>query len=296
MCMLTSFGPGVVTDGEGIFNGALSNDDGHGWAIVVGRGNSRHIQVGHGMRADNVVDDFLAARAKNPNGPALFHSRWATHGEIGEPNCHPFLVGGDPRIVLAHNGILPAKAHPLKGDDRSDTRKFAESILPKWGSLDSRSNRKRIEKWLGHNKVLVLSVHPNSKHESYLFGEHLGNVDKTEGVWYSNHDWLWAPKVKAPIPAWNWGHTVGAPEIGTSVPSILEGTRWDDEYQRDQDCRDCGAYASVSKALLMCRICYTCQDCGGEVNMKGLPDPENGECSCMIPANLLDAELNTLDR
>ncbi|MFE7803032.1 hypothetical protein [Nocardia sp. NPDC057440] len=66
-------------------------------------------------------------------------------------NCHPFVVGGDPRTVLAHNGIL---AHPSSGDPRSDRRIAAEDLLPRrpFGSLDSWAGHERLERWLGTDR------------------------------------------------------------------------------------------------------------------------------------------------
>jgi predicted glutamine amidotransferase len=99
---------GVQPDTDALLTGALVNADGHGFAIVAGRRLDRLI-VQRGLDGEAVIDAFIAARLQHPQGPALFHSRLATHGDTTLDNCHPFTLGGDTRTVLAHNGVLPAE-------------------------------------------------------------------------------------------------------------------------------------------------------------------------------------------
>lgn len=187
--MLTFIPSGVVPSMEGIENGTYFNTDGHGWAIVAGN----RIISGHSMLADQAMDQFLTMRKKHNKGPALFHSRWATHGTVDRSNCHPFRVGKDNRTVLAHNGVLPQAAQPLKGDNRSDTRKFAQSMLPSWGHLDNLRTQQKIQEFLGKsNKIVILTTNPMYSKSAYLYGENLGYWDegKDGDVWYSNSDYL----------------------------------------------------------------------------------------------------------
>ena len=115
MCILSYFPSEVgVVDGDALFNGGVRNPDGHGWAIVASRG----IIMGKSMDLMQAIVEFTEARKHHPQGPALFHSRWATHGSKGLANNHPFYIGGSQLTVLAHNGILPSSAHPADGDDR----------------------------------------------------------------------------------------------------------------------------------------------------------------------------------
>ncbi|MEU3010044.1 class II glutamine amidotransferase [Nocardia asteroides] len=183
MCILTFIRPAITPDYDALANGAIANPHGHGWAIHAG---SRLI-VGHGLDPRETITEFALARTEFPDGPALFHSRFATHGNHTTGNCHPFAIGGDKRSVLAHNGVLPDHVHPLHGDDRSDTRIAAEDFLPRapFGSLDSWIGRSRFERWLGHDKAVILTVDPAYKHPAYIFNEQAGHW--RDGSWYSNH-------------------------------------------------------------------------------------------------------------
>lgn len=107
MCLLSYYPPGVQPSEQDLVCGAACNPHGFGYAIVIP--GVEEILVGKGMDSAAVIAQFLTLRKAYPNGPALFHSRYTTHGVSDEDNCHPFIVGGDKRTVLAHNGILPGK-------------------------------------------------------------------------------------------------------------------------------------------------------------------------------------------
>ncbi|MFC8532063.1 hypothetical protein [Nocardia sp. NPDC057227] len=229
MCILTFLKPGALPDVDALANGAAANPHGHGYAIVTGT----TITVGHGMDAIAMIAEFATVRTRHPGGPALFHSRYATHGLRVTDNCHPFLLGGDPRTVLAHNGILPATVHPAIGDDRSDTRIAAEDYLPTqpFGSLDSWAGRERLERWLGSDKLVLLTVDPAYKHSAYLFNEQHGIWDG--GAWYSNSGYL--PETYRGFAAFDLG-----------------------------GCDNCGAWVDEDNALLgpHCAMCGFCHDWG----------------------------------
>lgn len=186
MCLLTYVPAAVQPDYDALARGAALNDDGHGFAVVAGD----EILVHRGMDAEAVIAEFRRIRHQYADGPALFHSRFATHGTVGVANTHPFPVGRDPRTVLAHNGVLPATVHPATGDQRSDTRIAAEDFLsaPRFRSLERRATRRRIARWLGHhNKVVVLTTNPRYPRQAYLFNQQAGHWDG--GIWYSNLDY-----------------------------------------------------------------------------------------------------------
>lgn len=183
MCMITFVPANVEIPEEGIRNGTVTNDDGHGWAVASARFG---LQVGKSMDAKQALADFIKAREEHgPDSLGLFHSRFATHGTKNEYNVHPFWAGEN--TVVAHNGILPGYWHPKAGDNRSDTRIFAEQTLPLYltdKGIPSRRGGKEIAKMItSANKLVILSVAdgtPRVRIVNANSGIHEG------GVWYSN--------------------------------------------------------------------------------------------------------------
>ncbi|WP_067903717.1 class II glutamine amidotransferase [Nocardia vaccinii] len=232
MCILTFFKPGIIPDLHTLAAGAAVNPDGHGYAVIA----DDRIITGHGLNPDEVIDEFAAVRARFPDTRALFHSRLATHGRITTDNCHPFLVGGDERTVLAHNGVLPATVQPPVGDVRSDTRIAAEDFLPgePFGPLDSWVGRSGLETWLRTDKMVLLTVDPAYRHTAYIFNEHGGHWTD-DGIWYSNTTYKWA--------------------LGTS----WHGDR--EDYQDEAYCGMCGEF-DPERPGAHCTFCGFCQHCG----------------------------------
>jgi len=251
MCLLTFFPAGVMPDAAALLNGAYINDDGHGFAIVAGD----DLIVQRGMDAELMVDAFDALRRLHPHGPALFHSRFSTHGERSIDNCHPFPVGGDSRTVLAHNGVLPAVVQPAKSDPRSDTRIAAEDFLPAFGSLRSRRTRRRFERWMTpHNKMVILTVDRRFKQRAYILNETEGTWDGD--IWYSNDGYL-------PLPPSRWTQ-LDDPRS--------DWPRWD---RLDLILDRCGFCDTIIDPTdNECRYCGWCLDCGE------MPE----DCLCYTPA------------
>ncbi|MCC3311438.1 class II glutamine amidotransferase [Nocardia africana] len=193
MCLLTYYPAGAAIDTSALRFGADANPDGHGFAIVA----DGHIVTGHGMNAHTVIATFARTRAEHPDGPALFHSRYATRGAIDLANCHPFQLGGDARTVLAHNGTLPKRVHPRAYDRRSDTRIAAEDYLPTqpFGPIDTAAGARGLAGWLGTSKLVILTVDPAYAHSAYMFGERAGLW--VGGIWYSNRSYL-PPELRWP--------------------------------------------------------------------------------------------------
>jgi len=184
MCMLCVIPPGVIPSREKLENSALNNPHGFGFAIIVPE--EHRIIRERTMNADESVNRFLELRTYYPNGYAMWHARYATHGSRTVLNCHPFVVGNDDRTYLGHNGILDITIPPK--DDRSDTRVFAEDLLPAMGgvaALDNDHVWRMLEDYTSGSKVCILTVDPAAKHQCYLLNEKAGKVDET-GVWWSN--------------------------------------------------------------------------------------------------------------
>lgn len=274
MCIL-SFLPEEVgtidTDVEtGLYNGGISNPDGHGWAIADNRNGI--MVVGHSLNLDEAVEGFRKAR-KNHVGPALFHSRWATHGSVREGNCHPFMVGGSHQTVLAHNGILPANAHPAKGDDRSDTAILAEDIIPaKWFRFDKPTVIRDMTQWAGGgNKIVILTVDPRYKKNHYMINPGKGTWDPETGVWHSNYDYMYSSKWRGSVAAYYGAHSYTyTPKSNKSWENDVAtiGARAVADAHLEDMCTFCKQ--EVNKEGY-CMTCGTCQDCLEEIN----------ECQCV---------------
>lgn len=274
MCLLSFIPASVLPDLAHLQNGADENPDGHGWAIVIP--DERRIITGHGMNPQAVIAEFGEMRAKYPDGPALFHSRFGTGGRVDEYNCHPFTVGGDARTVVAHNGVMgrPDGA-------RCDTRVFAEDILPnRWKRYDRPGVRRQIEHYLGFgNKIVILTVNPRYAQMAYIFNEDLGDWVGAEGqqVWHSNDGWK-------PAPAW-WDNSYGRfSKFGSRrryYPSALiaqetsgtGGAVYSTTWGRWADCEVCFTVYGVDPDTNICTDCNSCADCAMPSDM----------CDCYTP-------------
>jgi predicted glutamine amidotransferase len=136
------------------------------------------------MLIDVTIDRFFAELDKNPNAIGMFHARLTTHGTTHVENNHPFRVDGRKDIVLGHNGMLPVTIKP--GDKRSDTRIFAEDLLPSMGVgvLDDPAYFKQLEDWARGSKIAILNTSPDLKDDVYILNEKDGHW--ADGVWWSN--------------------------------------------------------------------------------------------------------------
>jgi glutamine amidotransferase len=243
--MLTYFPPGTPPDLYALTYGAEVNDNGHGFAIVT----PDQIIVRQGLDSDEMILAFDALRDAYPDGPALFHSRFATHGACDVDNCHPFQVDHDARTVLAHNGILPRRVRPKSGDPRSDTRIAADGFLSRKGYSDwddPRAQRALVQ-WLGpHNKFVVLTIDPRYREHAYLINEEAGIWDC--GIWYSNGDYRAESHIGPGI------------SLGVGDAALYS------------ECPEC-LIPGVIDGNGFCLICGACADCG---------EPD-GYCVCYVP-------------
>jgi len=196
MCILTFMPDGIDIAYDRAKECARANPDGFGFAI--------HARVAiikdHDMDFEKLWLRWVDMR-KSYQGPALFHFRIATHGNTDINNCHPFDVDGNPNTVVAHNGILPMTM-PLN-DSRSDTKLFADFVLPAIGgveSLDIKENLDNLENWAIGNKLVILTVEEKASYDWYIINEHAGHWDA--GMWWSNSSY----KRTYPISYVNYGY------------------------------------------------------------------------------------------
>lgn len=259
MCLLTYYPAGVGVDTEALDNGATFNDDGHGFAIVT----RDRLIIRKSMTAWKLIDQFAEIREEHKDGPALFHSRLATSGDVTTKQCHPFFVGNDPLTVVGHNGII-SHCTPKKSDPRSDTQIFAEHHLPQ-RNLDGARSRKKLAKWLQGDKIVVLTVNPDYKANAYLINERYGFWE--DGVWYSNRGYR--------SYASTWSYAAGwSGKVSTSSGVEKSGVKTNG---RDiLTCKICG-YSDVPTIMLTCWECRSCFECGQGADV----------CMCYVPENLM---------
>lgn len=272
MCMVTYVPAGVETPIKGISNGSIINNDGHGWTVARGD----QLLVGKSMVFDEALEGMLAARDELGIGAlAMFHSRYGTHGEMGEYNIHPFHFAEDS--VMAHNGILPNAYHPGYKDRRSDTRIFVDRIaayVDNPNGVPSRRGAARLGSMIGlGNKLVFVSTRAGQPKVRIV------NADagvQTGGVWYSNYgfetDYSWH--------GWSNRGTGGTYTIGGQRGGF-QNLAWgmgDEPYEAGEDftdlspgkelevwsgpvrCDVCGS-KDLDHTLGICMECVSCLDC-----------------------------------
>lgn len=252
MCLLVVSSPNSTPTKKQLQNASCNNPHGFGYAVIAGN----KIITGRGMSSKKIIAEFLEVRKKYPSSYAMFHARYATHGVKNEENCHPFKVGNSNLTYLAHNGILDVKIQP--NDKRSDTRIFAEDILPSMGgitALDNANLYKMIEKWAGGSKVAVFTLDPKAEYDCYIINEDLGDWDN-DGNWWSNDTYKYE---------YSWNHYITTSHDGMSEIS-------DDTAQ--YECLACGALIDLQENPYYCDYCNSCLDCTMSVE---------GGCLCWIP-------------
>lgn len=264
MCMATYVPAGRLPDTVALENGAWMNSDGHGAAVIT---NDYKIETFHSLDETEVIDWFAVKKAENIDRPGLFHSRIGTSGLInsGLANLHPFPVGSGS-TVLAHNGILPDVFCPEKNDPRSDTAILCQDFLAGEAGhryfLLTRSARRRLARIINKgypNKLVILTVDPRFKQNSYLINAEAGIWDG--GIWYSNTDYA-----------------------GYSSYALGKTQTYDtfEEYAAKRPnlttCSVCDAfdYSGSIRDYSVCSNCWICQDCGGVADFGG----ETLTCDC----------------
>lgn len=275
MCMITYLPANVAVPYEEILEGATFNDDGHGWAVAAELGV---MLSGHYMDVETALETFRLTRQAFPDVPAMFHSRFATHGSVSLSNVHPFDVG--KFAAVAHNGILPAKFQPAKNDIRSDTAILAMEWLAgrtQVSGVWTRRERQRIGRIIGQgNKLCILSVSPFlDKPKGYLVNGAMGNWHK--GAWFSNRDWQ---PSRYSRHYWPDDYKVGS----SSSSAYSHGGNWwnDDDLtltahrsltaRKLEICPVCKSTDGLDVASNSCYDCDTCLKCWSAIR----------SCTCNI--------------
>lgn len=264
MCLLVVCSPDSTPKKKDLECASCNNPHGFGFAVIAGD----KIITGRSMSSKKLIREFLAVRKEFPNGWAMFHARFATHGVKNEENCHPFKVPSNPETYLAHNGVLDIKISA--GDKRSDTRIFAEDTLPSMGgvtALDDDHVWNMVSKWSVGSKIVVLTLDPAAKEQCYIVNEDAGHWDN-DGMWWSNN--TYKPSTYTPTSAWSsyWDYSGKPAESSKDVAKVDAG----DIYE----CGACQAVAYEDANPYYCEMCYTCWDCDGTYG---------DSCLCFTPSS-----------
>jgi glutamine amidotransferase len=252
MCLLVVSSPNSTPKRKDLECASCNNPHGFGYAVLAGN----KIITGKGMSAKKVIKEFLEVRKQYPNSYAMYHARFATHGVKNEENCHPFKVGGSDLTYLAHNGILDVHIEPT--DKRSDTRIFAEDILPSMGGITALDNPNlygMLEKWSAGNKIAVFTLDPNAQYDCYIINEDLGHWDN-EGNWWSNDGYKpsqWSNMFKKSNDYYDLDDITGSEDdyicYGCGIPQLGDGNAF---Y-----CYDCGTCFDCNMVQDSGCLCWT---------------------------------------
>lgn len=250
MCYLLALPSNVQPQLDWLVNSLDSNNDGAGFTIATKSGQliTEHA-VGITTRYPSTWKDqkgvvhesektfidpkpmldlaerFIKLRLRHPEGPAMWHARMATGGVETTAGCHPYKLGGGMNnTVLAHNGIMFSRP----GDWRSDTRIFAEDILPvQFRKFWRTPVRERLENYLGNgNKIAIITTNPKfmtrvrgalstQPFELFIFNEELGHWHKD--AWHSNTSY----------EKYNYR------QVSTSGYGSYNGGGWDYDYDNE---------------------------------------------------------------
>jgi glutamine amidotransferase len=245
MCLLVVCNPNSTPSKDHLTTASCSNPHGFGFAIETPTG----IITERSMSAKKSIKRFLELREQYPDGYAMWHARYATHGVKNEANCHPFKVGGtEYDTYLAHNGVLDILIP--ENDKRSDTRIMAEELLPRLGgvsALDDEYVYDMISSWASGSKVAVMTNDPSAKYRLYIINESAGSWDDS-GIWWSNNSHKPIASI-AKSYAYDYDYT---------QPSVYDIVSVDgDAYL----CPNCEAIIDLEDNDLWCTMCDSCLDC-----------------------------------
>jgi len=227
-----------------------SNPDGFGWGAVVEHKGELRLLSGKSMQAKEAISDYEAVFREYGNHVQahFFHARIATHGETSIRGCHGFMVeGSDKKSIIAHNGIMPLTLE--KGDWRSDSRVFAEDVLPRFGGITGLCDQRVWDVMDGfvegsNSKVVILTL--ELEIPLLILGESLGHW-QTEGLWWSNKSYM----------PYNYS-TYPAPK------TVIMGSQvWDDEDEDSMltNCLNPECPEILDYMNEFCHYCGWCQDC-----------------------------------
>jgi hypothetical protein len=174
MCLIIYAKAGQEIPRSHFWMGAKDNADGIG--IMSTDGVEKFLGRKQTRRAWRYAQELVTAGLSY-----AVHFRWATHGEVGRANTHPFEIPGSD-LYMMHNGILWTAG--MATDAESDTAIFARSIMPSY----AQAMREGCDSWkwqlaseVDYSRLVLMDIGTGVVE---IVNESLG--DWLNGIWYSN--------------------------------------------------------------------------------------------------------------
>jgi hypothetical protein len=201
-----------------------ANPDGAGFAVR--RDGTVHI-----IKGLMTFDHFKARFIKHANYECIIHFRWASMGEIGKDNCHPFALPDGSALI--HNGHIQGY-----GNKRiSDTRDYVDNVLSPLVTqypdiLRHGAMREVLDRAIGSSRMAILPI----TGKAIIIGEARGKWH--DGSWYSSP----IPS-EADLDKWS-RYTLRTPySVASSKPASPKAVLAEDLDKDDSEptrCMECG--------------------------------------------------------
>ena len=231
MCLIAYVPAGKRIPGTYITAAARGNSDGIG--IMSHRGVSKFVGKKATKRARRYINALQEAGLE-----FAVHFRYATHGDIGKDNCHPFALPGNTGYLM-HNGVL-SDFTVFSTDKYSDTALFVR-LLEDADTFDDKFWTIDIAKYIGRGNKLCVMLYNNDGSVSFkLVNEDVGTW--LDGVWYSQTYSLplpvtttttyhWKPAKRYDHETNTWADTGTDDEYPLPVPAQT-WSAWDNKQMR----------------------------------------------------------------
>ena len=208
MCIIIAKPAGVNVPMEYLENSWAANPHGAGVCFA----QEGKLFISKGFMSLEEFTAFIGDTREWDDVPAIFHFRWATHGEKDKENTHPFeVIPG--KLAFAHNGVM--RGMRVDGrEELSDTQVFNRYILKQLphNFLRNEGIQRLITEAIDGDKLAFMDNLGNIT----IFNERLGHTDSA-GVWYSNSaykpaaaayptysGWVYSPNTNPLTPASPW--------------------------------------------------------------------------------------------
>lgn len=173
MCLIAYSPKGAMIDRTILAYAYNKNPDGIG--IMSAYGIEKFLGHKALKRARRYLETYLAGK----DAPFAIHFRWATHGEIGIPNTHPYEAPQGMHWIM-HNGVISlttGESTAAESDTAVFVRKYMDDIQP----FDDKAYYTGIESKIGWgNKLCIMDADGEFKLCNDDAGEWI------DGFWFSN--------------------------------------------------------------------------------------------------------------